>query len=441
MSITDVLLSVFEIAAIVPIGFICLLVFDKDSIIPRPASLWIYTGVFCVLSAVGGYLRLAFTINVNAVILSVFALMIAYILITVKVNKFKLLYIVTSCGAVSSSIRLFCYLLEAHTEHNHTFQDVHHWGLLLKWGVLAVLLILFTLIAKKVRWLMYETSLDNMWKVLWLVPVVVDAANMITIPHKYSLMDHGRIELIFTTIIITLVIMQVVFHLMLYHIAKNLTEKAKATEEARLLSMQASQYRSLQRHIELTAKLRHDFKHTVRTASALANEGNYETLKKLLSDYNTAAEGAAKPRLFTRHSALNALISYYYEQASSKKITCDWIVRVPEKLGIDDIDLCSVAGNILENAIHAAETAEKENRFINFKMDVEENGDLYMVSTNGFSGVVHKDGGKFVSTKKDGSGIGIESVKNVAGRYRGFVKFYNDQSTFFADVMLRQNQN
>ncbi len=441
MTMADILLSVFEIAAIVPIGFICLLVFDKDSKISRPASLWIYTLGFTALCAVGGYLRLAFTANVNTIILSIFALMTLYVLFTIKANKFKILFILTSCGAVSSSVRLYSYLLEAHLYSHHTFHDTHHWGLLLKWLLLCVLLISFTAIVKKVRWLMYESSLDNMWKFLWLVPVVVDAANMMAIPHEYAIMNYGRVEQIYISMITSLVVMQVVFHLMLYHVAKNLTEKAKATEEARFLSMQASQYQSLQQHIELTAKLRHDFKHTVRTASTLANEGKFETLKKLLTDYNTAAASAEKPRLFTRHSALNALICYYYEQASAKKITCDWIIRVPEKLGIDDIDLCSVVGNILENAIHAAETAENEMRYINFKIDMEENGDIYIVSTNGFSGAIHKDSDKYLSTKKDGSGIGIESVKNVAGRYRGFVKFYNDQSTFFADVMLRQNQN
>lgn len=440
MTITDVLLSVFEIAAIVPIGLLCLIVFDRDSVFPRPASLLIYTGIFTALCAVGGYLRVAVGLNINAVILSIFALMILYLIFTVNASKVKILYIITSCGAVSSSIRLYSYLLEAHLYSHHTFQDTHHWGLLLKWFIIVVLLIAFTLIADKVRWLMYESNLDNMWKVLWLVPVIVDVANMIAIPHDYEIMKQGRIWQIYITVVTTLVIMQVVFHLMLYHIAKNLTEKAKATEEARFLSMQASQYQSLQRHIEVTAKLRHDFKHTVRTASTLANEGKFETLKKLLADYNTAAASAERPRLFTRHSSLNALVSYYYEQASSKNITCDWVIRVPEKIDIEDIDLCSVVGNILENAIHAAETAENENRYINFKADMEDNGDIYIVSTNGFSGMVHKDSDKYLSTKKDGSGIGIESVKNVAKRYRGFVKFYHDQNTFYADVMLRQNQ-
>lgn len=439
MTLTDILLSVLEIAGIIPIGLLCLLVFDRDSVIPRPASLWIYTGIFSALSAVGGYVRLALELNVNIVILSVYALMILYVMLTVKTNKFKLLYIITSCGAVSSSLRLYSYLLEAHLYSQNTFHNTHHWGLLLKWVLIVILMISFTLIVKKVRWLMYESNLDNLWKILWIVPVIVDVSNMIIIPHDYSLMQLGRLEQIYITTVTTLVIMQLVFHLMLYHIAKNLTEKARATEEARLLSMQASQYQSLQRHIEVTSKLRHDFKHTVRTASTLANEGKFDTLKKLLADYNTAAVSAETPRLFTRHSSLNALICYYYEQASSKSIACDWIVRIPEKLNIEDIDLCSVVGNILENAIHAAEAAEAENRYINFKVDMEENGDIYIVSTNGFSGKINKEQEKYLSTKRNGSGIGLQSVKSVVNRYSGYVNFYNDKNTFYSDIMMKQH--
>ena len=440
MTLSNILLSIFEIAGIVPFGLLCLLVFDRDSVIPRPASLWIYTGIFTALSAVGGYVRLALGLNVNIVILSVFALMILYITLTVKTSKFKMLYIITSCGAVSSSIRLYSYLLEAHLYSHHTFQDTHHWGLLLKWFLIITLLISFTFIVKKVRWLMYESNLDNLWKILWIVPVILDVANMITVPHDYSLMKLGRIEQIYITIVTTLVIMQLVFYLMLYHIAKNLTEKARATEKARLLSMQASQYQSLQRHIEATAKLRHDFKHTVRTASALAESGDINALKKLLTSYGVEVESLNKRTVFTKNSALNALISYYYETAQQNNILCNWIVNLPEKLNVEDVDLCTVIGNILENAIHASTNEPEQNRYITFKADMEENGDIYIVTTNGFSGEVKKEQEKYFSTKKGGSGIGLQSVGSVVDRYNGYVNFYNDQNTFYADIMIRQIQ-
>ncbi|MBR3988808.1 MAG: sensor histidine kinase [Clostridia bacterium] len=439
MNINEILLSVIEIVAIVPIGLICLLIFDKDSIIPRPQSIFIYTGVFTLLACIGGYLRTIFELNINLVILSVFFPMVIYIILTVKVNKFKILYVFASCGAISSSIRLYSYFLETQTNSNHTFRDTQHWGLLLKWILIIIAVIFFALSVKKIRWLMYESSLDNLWKFLWLIPVAQDTANMMTIPHDYSLMQMGRVAQIYVTVVTALTLMEVVFQVMIYVIAKTITEKTKLDKQAQMLSIQASQYEGLQRHIEATSKLRHDFKHTVRTAASLAQEGKNDELIKLLSDYGVVTESTDKRSVFTKNSTLNALICYYYEQALSKNIFCNWKVSLPEKLGVEDIDLFGIIGNLLENAIHASENEHPENRYINLKADVEDNGDIYIVTTNGFSGKIQKDHDKYLSTKKDGSGIGIESIKSTVKRYNGIASFYNDPKTFYADIMLKQN--
>lgn len=440
MNFTDVLISFLEIVAIAPIGFLCLLIFDKEHIIPRPWSFVIYTAIFCGISAAGGYIRVAFQMGVNIVILAVTFLMIAYVLITIKAGKLKILYIFFSGGAVSSSLRLFGYLLEAHLNSNKNFLDVQGWGLMLRWGLTILILILFTLIIKKVRWLMHSDHLDNLWKFLWAVPLIFDVANMMTVPHDFSIMKLGRVGQIYITIISTLALLQFVFHIMLYVIAKNITEKARINEESRILSMQASQYQSLQRHIEATSRLRHDFKHTVRTAITLASEGEYDTLMKLLTEYGEATSATESRKIFTKNSSLNAIICYYYENAIHKKITCDWQVNLPEKLGVEDIDLCTITGNLLENATHAAENEHGENRYINFKADIEENGDIYIVTTNGFSGEIKKEKDRFLTTKAHGSGIGIESIKSTVARNKGYAKFYNDQNTFYADIMLKQKQ-
>lgn len=437
MDLTAILLSILEIVAIVPIGFFCLIVFGKESVIPQKISLCIYSAVFLLLSALGGYLRVMLQFNVNTVILAVTFLMIAYVLTTLKTNKFKILYIFTSGGAISSSLRLYGYLLETHISGNKTFIESQSWGLLLRWALSFIVMVVFALMLKKIRWLMYESDLDNLWKVLWIVPLVFDIANMMTVPHNFTLMKLGRVEQIYTTNITALVIMQFVFHTMLYTIAKNLTEKARINEEARILSMQASQYQKLQRHIETTAKLRHDFKHMAHTASALAKEGNNEALLELLGDYGELVDSAHNRMVFTKNSALNALVCYCYENAIHNNIACDWRIHLPEKLNITDVDLCTIIGNILENAIHGAIEAEGDNRYINFKADMEDNGEIYIVTTNGFSGKIEKHKDKYHTTKAFGSGIGIESVKSTVKRYKGCSKFYNNDTTFYVDIMIK----
>lgn len=422
-----------------PVGLMCLMVFFKKLKYNPAAVLCIYIGGFSFLAAVFGFLRYYFNPDTNLVVLVFSALILLFLVITVKTYKLKTLYLFASTSAVTTSLRLYGYLLEASLDSSTNYLAVQRWGLLLRWGLTAVFFAVFVLILPKIRWVIDNNSIAKVWRFIWLVPITFAASNLIIIPHDFYFFQMGRISQIYITVSTVLFVMHLLLQFMLYYTAKTVTEKVKLDAQAQLLSVQASQYESLQRHIEATSKLRHDFKHTARTAAALAQKGDNEALIKLLTDYKMEVESTHKQTLFTKNSALNALICYYFENATEQKILCNWQINLPEKLGIEDIDLCTVIGNLLENAIHAAKDEEEQNRYINLKADTAENGDIYIVATNGFSGKIKKEHKKYLSTKKGGSGIGIESIKTAASRYRGYVSFYNDQNTFYADVMLKQN--
>lgn len=441
MNPEHIIRSIIEVALVIPIGITCLLTFIDNLRIKTSYAMGLFIGGFSILASIGGILRLNYSLNINLVVLSFTGLILLYVLWAVKESKLKVIYLFVSAGAIISSIRLFGYLLEAKNNADATYNDVQGWGLILRLVLTAAFMVAFVAFLPKIRWLMNCTDINKIWKIMWLVPFTFAASNIITIPHHYYIFEFGRVKQIYITFMSVLFIMHLLFQFMVYYMAKTITEKAMLDRQTQMLSIQASQYESLQRHIEATSKLRHDFKHTVRSAVSLAHEGNNNALIKLLSDYGVAATNTNKHSIFTKNSSLNALICYYHDQAADKNILCNWQIRLPEKMNIEDIDLFSVVGNLLENAIHAAENETAENRYVNFKADVEENGDIYIVTTNGFCGEIKKDRDKYLSTKKDGSGIGIESIKSVARRYNGFVSFYNDPKTFYADVMLKQNVN
>ncbi|MBQ2687311.1 MAG: GHKL domain-containing protein [Clostridia bacterium] len=439
MLFKDLILSTLEIAITMPIGIMCLLIFVKDTKIKPNLAFGLFCGIFSLVSVLGGALKYFFSLNVNWVVLACSALMFLYLFTVIKNNTLKLIYAFITLGSIFSSLRLYGYLLEANIDSSKNFVAVQSWGLLLRVLLTAILFLAFMLLLSKIRWLMSCQDLDKLWQLMWLVPFVFTASNFIMIPHDFYFFDMGRISEIYIIVTSVLLLMNLLFQFILYYIAKSLTEKANLDKHAQMLSVQASQYETLKRHIEETSKLRHDFKHTARSALSLAQKGEHEALVKLLNDYGIEIENTDKKLIFTKNNALNALLSYYHEAALEQKIFCDWQINLPETLKIEDIDLCNVMGNLLENAIHGASEAESENRYITFKADIEENGDIYIVSTNGFSGKIHKEDEKYLSTKKNGSGIGIESIKTTASQYKGFVSFYNDPNTFYADVMLKQN--
>lgn len=439
MELDKIIRSILEVAIIIPIGIICLIAFSDKLKAKASHAAVLLVVFFLPISAAGGFFRVQIHLNINFVMMVVAILMFIFIMTLIKEKASKVIYVFTSATALISSGTLFGYLLEAHYNQDNTFNDTQTWGLVLRYAITAAILVVFIIVLAKVKWLINCPDLTKIWKVMWIVPFAFTVSNIVMIPHYYIYLSMDRTSGIFVTITTVLLFMHLLFIFMLYFIAKTITEKTKLDKQSQMLSIQASQYEALQRHIEATSKLRHDFKHTVRTAVSLAKEGNNEALIKLLSDYGIATASTDKRSVFTKNSTLNALICYYYEQALSKNIFCNWQVSLPEKLGVEDIDLFGIIGNLLENAIHASENEVAENRYINLKADVEDNGDIYIVTTNGFSGEIKKSHDKYLSTKKGGSGIGIESIKSTAKRYKGIASFYNDNKTFYADVMLKQN--
>lgn len=440
MELNPAIRSILETSIVLPIGIISLVSFIDKVKIKFAVAMAIMLAGFSALTVADGVLRVQLGIKVNVIVVLSIILMFVFLLSVIKENLFKVLFVIAASSALVSTGALYGYYLEAYKNQNLNMDTPQTEGLILRFAFVTVIMIIFSLVLSKIRWLLNCSEFHNIWKAMWLVPLAFAISNLIMIPQQYDEFSQGNIPLIFITITTIQLFMHLLFLFMMYFIAKTTAEKSKLDKQSQMLSVQANQYESLQRHIEATSKLRHDFKHTVRTAVSLAYDGETDALIKLLTDYGVATAHTDKRIVFTKNSSLNALIGHYYEIALSKSIICDWQIRLPETVGVEDIDLFGVIGNLLENAIHASENEPAENRYINFKADFEDNGDLYIVTTNGFNGVIKKDKDKYISTKATGSGIGIESIKTIVKRYNGFVSFYNDEKTFFADIMLKQNQ-
>ena len=81
-------------------------------------------------------------------------------------------------------------------------------------------------------------------------------------------------------------------------------------------------------------------------------------------------------------------------------------------------------------------TAKEGERFHNFSLLLKNERDLYIVSTNSFDDEVRKKDGKYASSRKDGSGIGLSSIRITAEKYNGTARFSHDDKVFYIDVVM-----
>ena len=92
-------------------------------------------------------------------------------------------------------------------------------------------------------------------------------------------------------------------------------------------------------------------------------------------------------------------------------------------------------GNLLENAVEACGRQRDGEKFIRLSMK-QVGAAIVIVLDNSFSGELKKEGQALLSSKREGAGVGLSSIQEIAKNYHGFVKFEQRGHLFSASVFL-----
>lgn len=275
---------------------------------------------------------------------------------------------------------------------------------------------------------------------IWYLTVVLSSIffiiNIFAIPRSYSTLHAGRMLWIFPMFESGMFAMLVTIYVLFYRGFIIILENAKLQERTRLFEMQSHQYRTLQEHMRQTARLRHDFRHSVHLLASLANKDDIDSIRMHLAEYETSLIENT-PVVYCTNTALNALFGYYHEMAACADIRTDWNIELPNPLSFSELDMAALFGNLMENAIAGCQTAPEDARYFCLTTKISHGNRLYIVSTNSFDGNIRKGKDGYHSTKHGGTGIGLASICAVSEKYGGFTKTSNSNTEFFVDVMLK----
>lgn len=302
-------------------------------------------------------------------------------------------------------------------------------------GLLACLLPLAVMypVCRQCAWMIDHLVSPRIWYSTVILSSVFLVINIAAISRfeDFKFMRHDLFPLLEACAMALLAAIYVLF----YQGSRILLEHAQLEQRSQLLEMQSHQYRVLQEHMRQTAQLRHDFRHSVRLLSTLAEQENLESIRTHLAKYEHVLEKAVSVH-YCSNATLNALFGYYHEMAVSTHIETNWKIELPEPLAISELDLASLFGNLIENAIEGSQTLPEDKRYFSLTTEVQHGNCLYIVSTNSFDGCVKKWKSGYRSTKHGGSGIGLASISAVVEKYHGSVQFSNSDREFFVDIVL-----
>ena len=134
-----------------------------------------------------------------------------------------------------------------------------------------------------------------------------------------------------------------------------------------------------------------------------------------------------------RSQAVNGLLQEYAARARQDGVEFTARVDLSAHVPVDDLTLCIVTGNLLENALEACRRLTGP-RFILVQARWLDDH-LMMLVENSYNGQIKKNGSRILSSKRDG-GLGILSIKRILNQPGDeFDVDYND-TTFTAMVKI-----
>lgn len=137
-------------------------------------------------------------------------------------------------------------------------------------------------------------------------------------------------------------------------------------------------------------------------------------------------------RVFCKNSIVNAVINSKYNLAIQNQIDCFFNIDLDEILPIEDVDLCSIFANTLDNAIEASlKLNDVSHRKISLKARCNK-GYFSCFISNNYNDVIRFDNGKYSSTKLDAKmhGFGLENIDDIVTKYNGTLNITYSESEF-----------
>lgn len=207
-------------------------------------------------------------------------------------------------------------------------------------------------------------------------------------------------------------------------------------EKAILVQMareRQSQYEFSRENIEMINRKSHDLKHQLRALEQLSDADRKDKLRETLKaiDFYDAV-------VKTGNDALDTLLTEKSVYCSNHGIRLSCMVNTQRMEKLDLVDLYTLLGNAIDNAIESADRLADEGKKT-VSLSIRDQGAmLYIQVENFYEGEIKTADGLPITIKADreNHGYGVKSIRTIARRYGGDIRIETSGGIFSLQIIL-----
>lgn len=238
----------------------------------------------------------------------------------------------------------------------------------------------------------------------------------------------------------------VIGNILIFSVFDRYVESAEKLRQQELvitrMELEEKRYEQIETVNQEHAGFLHDIKHYMRTIGELAVESKENEIVKILSELQIKVSDA-ETKMYCPNRMLNTILNEKMKEADEKHIKMKLTIE-PEFMidQIENMDLIVIMGNLLDNAIEAAQKCEQG--YVNVYLFAQNNAYFSVLKiVNNFVGEVKTKDDRSLTCKEDKSkhGFGIQNVIATAEKYNGYLNIFHNDGTFTAIVILPNSGN
>lgn len=164
---------------------------------------------------------------------------------------------------------------------------------------------------------------------------------------------------------------------------------------------------------------RHDYRNNIQAIGNLAKYGDIDAIKEYIFNLDIGLTNS-ECIVYTGNNIIDSILTTKILIAKSHEITFDLKIDKMNQVNMDNIDISTLLGNLLDNSIEACQRIG-ENRFIKVTI-VNIKKQFIIIIENSTDGKVKYINEKYITSKKSGyHGIGMGQIDRVVNKYKGYI--------------------
>lgn len=202
------------------------------------------------------------------------------------------------------------------------------------------------------------------------------------------------------------------------------------------MSLQLKNYKSQELLITEVRKFKHDYYSFMNIMTELLKQNKVNDCLELLhKTVDLEQKIFKKQNTFSNNIYIQAILNDIYQKIAGR---ADFFAEAPiPKLKIDELDLCRLFSNLLNNALAAIQNEKCDKKMLYIQSFIRGNWFIIIIK-NSYAGTILKKNNRFITCKedKDKHGFGLKIVEDIVEDNNGFMKICYESNIFSVKILL-----